>query len=102
MIYVLNPNLSPEDIDASVQMVETLITELKGSSVQSEKMGRKDLQSIFNKNKKLTNGFFCLTRFEFDPVNLPEFNRKLKLKEEILRAMIVTDEEKPVEEAVVG
>lgn len=72
-----NPKSSP---------VAKEIEGLEGKVVSESHLGQKTLAFPIKKEK---NAYFAVANFEIEPESLSELNRKLQLKDEILRHLIV-------------
>lgn len=66
--------------------VKKIITELKGKILKENSWGDRELSYSI---KKQTKGNYCLLHFSLDPSKIPELDKSLRLKEEILRFLIV-------------
>jgi small subunit ribosomal protein S6 len=90
-MYIIKPTLDEDSIDAVAKKVDDQITALKGTVEKTEKRGRKRLAYEV---KDFKDGFYVLTTFQADPASLTEFERLLKLNDDVIRHLIVRlDEE---------
>lgn len=66
--------------------IQKIITELKGKILKEDSWGDRELSFSI---KKQTKGNYCLLHFSLDPSKIPELNKSLRLKEQILRFLII-------------
>lgn len=66
--------------------VTKAIEEVKGKLEKEKSLGERE---FFYPIKKETKGSYLLFNFSLDPKNVRELSRNLKLKEEILRFLII-------------
>lgn len=86
MMYIIKPTLDEDAIDAVAKKVDDAIGAIGGSIEKSEKRGRKRLAYEV---KDFKDGYYVLTHFKADPAQLTEFERVLKLNEDVIRHLIV-------------
>jgi small subunit ribosomal protein S6 len=97
LLYILNPNLSDEEIDKNVEDVQKAIVTKKGEVAEIDKWGRRDLATIYKKQKV---GYYVLVTFQGDNKVLAKLNGFLRISEPVLRFLIVNLDEKTKEVAV--
>lgn len=66
--------------------VKKTITELKGETLEEKSWGEREFIYPLRKEKK---GSYLLLNFSLDPVKINELDKSLKLKEGILRFLII-------------
>ena len=91
IMYIIKPTLDEDSIDAVAKKVDDQLVALGSTIEKSEKRGRKRLAYEV---KDFKDGFYVLTNFKADPAQLTEFERLLKLNDDVIRHLIVRlDEE---------
>lgn len=85
-MYIIKPTLDEDSIDAVAKKVDDQIGGIGGSIEKTEKRGRKRLAYEV---KDFKDGFYVLTFFKADPAQITEFERLLKLNDDVIRHMIV-------------
>ena len=86
IMYIIKPTLDEDSIDAVAKKVDDQIVALGGSIEKTEKRGRKRLAYEV---KDFKDGFYVLTNFKADPKQLTEFERLLKLNDDVIRHLVV-------------
>ncbi len=95
-LLLLAPGNLAENETAPVwQKVKDLLSSFGANITYEESMGRKKLAYPI---KHLRHGYYFLIEFEMDKDKVEEFDRKLKLNEEIMRFIIVKTKPKSREE----
>jgi small subunit ribosomal protein S6 len=90
-MYIIKPTLDEDAIDAVAKKIDDQITALGGTVEKTEKRGRKRLAYEV---KDFKDGFYVLTTYKCDPAQLTEFERLLKLNDDVIRHLVVRlDEE---------
>ncbi len=82
--------MEEEAIEAMVTRVEDLITRNDGTIKNIERMGRRRLAYEI---QKMNEGYYVLIDFEIDPVQIQEIDRVIKINEDIIRHLIVKQDE---------
>ena len=95
-MFIVNPTLRGEDVDKTLSEVEGEIKKLKGEVVDSRRLGKKNLAYPIDKQRE---GLYWLVYFKIDPAQLEPLNRKLHLKEEITRLLILQSSEQAMKNA---
>ncbi len=94
LYFILNPELSAEQIDAQISKISKLIKdELGGENVEIEKQG---LKRLAYRVKKHYSGFYVLMNFELELENcqkISNLERKLNIEKEVLRYIILNQTE---------
>ncbi|MDO5733830.1 MAG: 30S ribosomal protein S6 [Eubacteriales bacterium] len=89
LIYVLNPQIGEEKIEAAKQRVEDLIAE-HGEVVDIDVWGQKRLAYEIEDQ---TEGFYILVHFKSEADFPKELERVLKISDSVMRYLIVKLEE---------
>ena len=84
LMYIINPNLSEEDLAAVIEKFKTLI-EQNGTLDEMEEMGKRKLAYDID---YISEGFYVLVKFT-SPADFPaELDRVLGITDGILRSLI--------------
>ncbi len=97
-IYILQPDLSEDDIKVVADKVQDVITSYKGNFQRLEDWGIRKLAYSIN---KCTRGRYLYLRYDGGRELIAELERRLRLDEKVLRfqSVNITDQpEKPVAE----
>jgi small subunit ribosomal protein S6 len=90
VVYIFKSALGTEDIDARLQRYHEKILAAEGSEITAvEHWGKRQLAYPIDRNE---NGYYVVAQFSTEPGALPEFERLLKLDEEVLRHLVVLSE----------
>jgi len=90
VVYIFKSALGTEDIDARLQRYHEKILAVDGSEITAvEHWGKRQLAYPIDRND---NGYYVVAQFSTEPRALPEFERLLKLDEEVLRHLVVLSE----------
>ena len=85
LVMILSPEATEEEVSASVNRVDGLITDGGGSVAEHENWGLRRLAYPVMKSQE---GNYVLTRFAATAGALAELNRALKASEDILRFLM--------------
>jgi len=84
--FLLREGREKETIEAIKSYLEGLSANIENES----DMGNRQLAYEIRKNRERFNrAFYYFLYLSIDPVNLPEFERKLKLNEDVIRYMVL-------------
>ncbi|MEJ2482726.1 MAG: 30S ribosomal protein S6 [Gemmatimonadota bacterium] len=90
VVYIFKSALGTEEIDARLQRYHEKILESEGSEVTAgEHWGKRQLAYPIDRHE---NGYYVVAQFSTGPEALPEYERILKLDEEVLRHLVVLSE----------
>ena len=90
VVYIFNSALGTEDIEARLQKYHEKVLEAEGSEITAvEHWGKRQLAYPIDRND---NGYYVVAQFSTEPAALPEFERLLKLDDELLRHLVVLSE----------
>lgn len=90
VVYIFKSALGTEDIEARLQRYHGKILEAQGSEITAvEHWGRRQLAYPIDRHD---NGWYVVAQFSTEPSALPEFERLLKLDDELLRHLVVLSE----------
>lgn len=92
-VYIFDTQLPEENINEKLERFNALLTgEHGGEITATDHWGRRQLSYPIRKSNA---GYFVVTQFTADPTKLPEFERLLKLDDDLLRYLVVTHEGEP-------
>jgi len=93
MMYILNPTVADQEetLEGAITKVNTQVTDNGGELVNEDRWGKRRFQYEINKIKE---GYYVVLKFKLDPEALDELNRVLKLNDNLVRYMIINEEEK--------
>ena len=93
IVYIFNSALTEEQIEEKLDRYHGLVAgDGKGEVKVIDRWGRRQLAYPI---RKQTAGHYVVAQFRTDPESLPEFERVLKLDEDLLRYLIVLHEGEP-------
>jgi small subunit ribosomal protein S18 len=94
LYFILNPELTAEQVDDQVENIEKILkTELKAENLQVDKQGLKKLAYSIQKQQ---TGFYVLITFDLALGNGPKIaaiEKKLNMEKQLLRYIIVNQTE---------
>ncbi len=92
-VYIFNTSVAEEQINEKLERYNSMLTgEYGGEITATDHWGRRQLAYPI---KKQSAGYYVVTQFEAPATTLPEFERLLKLDEDLLRYMVVLNEGEP-------
>ncbi len=90
VVYIFKSALGTEEIEARLQKYHEKVLVAEGSEITAvEHWGKRQLAYPIDRND---NGYYVVAQFSTDPGVLPEFERLLKLDDELLRHLVVLSE----------
>ena len=89
-VYVARQDISPEQVEALTDELQSIIREHGGDIKKAEYWGLRNLQYKINKNRK---GHYSLMNIEAPSAAIEEMERQMKIKEDILRFMTLRVDE---------
>ncbi len=90
IVYVFDSALDRSIIDQKLERFSELATGNDGGEVVAvEHWGKRQLAYPI---KKHDNGYYVVVQFRTSPKSLPEFERAIKLDEDVLRYLVVLSE----------
>ena len=92
VVYIFDTQLPEETINEKLDRFHTQLTGTGAEVTAVDTWGRRQLAFPI---RKRTGGYYVVSQFRADPTALPEFERLLKLDEELLRFLIVLNEGLP-------
>jgi small subunit ribosomal protein S6 len=88
LIYLIDANLTSEELNSLPQKISNFILEEEGSLDKAEKPIRKKLAYFINKKN---DAFLAVLNFYLIPDKLKKIEKKLKSEKEILRYMLLVN-----------
>lgn len=92
VVYILDPALDEDAVSAKLEKFHELATAHGGEVSAVDHWGTRQLAYPI---KKQTSGYYAVAQFTAAPEALPEFERLLKLDEEVMRYLLVLNEGEP-------
>jgi small subunit ribosomal protein S6 len=91
-VYIFDPALDEAAINSKLERHHSLVTSDNGEVTAVDHWGNRQLAYPIGKNR---TGYYVVAQFNGDPEALPEFERALKLDEDLLRYLVVLNEGEP-------
>ena len=90
VVYIFKSSLTTEEIEGRLEAYHGKILAAEGSEITAvEHWGKRQLAYPIDRND---NGYYVVTQFTASPGVLPDFERALKLDEDLLRHLVVLSE----------
>jgi small subunit ribosomal protein S6 len=89
-IFMTDPNLTDEEIDAITQLVESIVTTSGGKVLKTEKWGKRRLAYPVDHREE---GIYALMLLECPPAQVKEIDRRYRMNDRILRHLTVRMED---------
>jgi small subunit ribosomal protein S6 len=90
VVYIFKSSLTTEEIEARLEGYHARILTVDGSEITAvEHWGKRQLAYPID---RIDNGYYVVTQFTASPSVLPDFERVLKLDEDLLRHLVVLSE----------
>ena len=86
MVLILNPELTEDKFNASLDNFSKLITDMGGAIAEVQQWGKRKLAYPI---KQFSEGNYVLTRFQLQPAMSKDVEAKLHISEDILRHLLV-------------
>ena len=91
-VYIFDSQITEDQIGEKIEKYHQQLSSGGAEFGEMEHWGRRQLAYPI---RKRTNGYYVVAQFQADPEALPEFERLLKLDEELLRYLVVVHEGEP-------
>lgn len=90
VVYIFKPDLLADEVSSRLERYHQLLTGDDGSEITAvEHWGKRQLAYPIQNE---LNGYYVVAQFLCDPARLPEYERLLKLEEQLLRYLVVLSE----------
>ena len=90
VVYIFKSSLTTEEIEGRLEAYHGKILAAEGSEITAvEHWGKRQLAYPIDRND---NGYYVVTQFTASPGVLPDFERVLKLDDDLLRHLVVLSE----------
>mgnify|MGYP000141672697 FL=1 len=86
LLTVFKPNLDAEEVDKLIEKLNSTIVDFGGKVESTDKIGRKKLAYDI---QNFRDGFFATLILNLPSDKVAEFNRQLRLNDNILRIMFM-------------
>ena len=90
-MFILKPEMEEEAITAAIDRYTGIVTDGQGEMVSVDKWGKRRLAYEI---KDLLDGYYVLMNFKSEPPVVTELNRVMKISDDMLRFMIINQDEK--------
>ncbi|MBI5416790.1 30S ribosomal protein S6 [Candidatus Poribacteria bacterium] len=87
-IFIVNPNISSEDVETQIQKVTTIITDNKGEVVAIERWG---VRRLAYKVKKFNRGTYVFIKIKAENAVLDELQRYFRITDSVIKFIIVKE-----------
>ena len=88
-VIIINPNLEAEAIKGLIEKFSNLINN-NGKVNSVEEIGKKKLAYEIKKNKE---GYYIIIKFEAKPETITELERVYRIADEVIKFIVVKEEE---------
>ncbi len=90
ILYVIRPDIEEDAKKALVERFDSVLTDNGGEIVESKEWGKRRLQYEINDFK---DGFYQIITVKADETATSEFDRLAKISDDIIRHIVVRDEQ---------
>ncbi|MDR1831397.1 MAG: 30S ribosomal protein S6 [Fusobacteriaceae bacterium] len=90
LMFIINPILTEEAREAAIEKACDILKASGGNILKADKWGERKLAYPIDKKK---TGFYVLVTFEIEGTALTEVERKLNIVEEIMRYILVKQDD---------
>ena len=87
---IIVPTLTDDEIQGVIAGVKEKITATGGVVISTDDMGKKKLAYEIKKNSE---GYYVLFNFEIEPTQIAELERYFRIKDEIIKFIVVRKDE---------
>jgi small subunit ribosomal protein S6 len=92
VVYILDPALDENAVNTKLERFHALATSQGGEVASVDHWGNRQLAYPINRQ---SSGYYAVAQFTAAPDALPEFERLLKLDDEVMRYLLVLNEGEP-------
>ncbi len=90
IMFIVKATMESADVKKTAETFKKLVSDLKGTVAEYKELGEKKLAYPI---KKELNGYYFVMQVEADKDCVQEFDRKIRLDENVLRHLIIKQEE---------
>lgn len=90
-MYILKPDMEEEATQQAIDRYSAIVTDGQGELVSIDKWGKRRLAYEI---QDIPEGFYVLMNFKSEPAVVKELDRVMKISENMLRFMIINQDEK--------
>ena len=85
-LVIVKPTFTAEEIQASINAIEEVITSNGGEIATTQTMGMRKLAYPINKNER---GYYHVVYYKIAPAAISEIERRFRINEDLLRFMTI-------------
>ena len=85
-LVIVKPTFTAEEIQASINAIEEVITSNGGEIATTQTMGMRKLAYPINKNER---GYYHVIYYKIAPAAISEIERRFRINEDLLRFMTI-------------
>ena len=86
VMFIVKANMEEDQIKKEAESVKKLVNGKGSKVIEFKEMGRKKLAYPINKE---VSGYYYVMTVETDNANIAEFDRKVRINENVLRHLII-------------
>jgi small subunit ribosomal protein S6 len=90
-MYILKPDMEEEALQQAIDKYSAIVTDGQGELVSVDKWGKRRLAYEI---QDLVEGCYVLMNFKSEPAVVTELDRVMKISDNMLRFMIINQDEK--------
>jgi len=90
IMFIIKAELDEKSVKDTEKAMEKVLTDMKAKIVNTKEMGQRKLAYPI---KKQVRGYYFVLNVEATKEAIKEFDRKIKLDENVLRHLIIREEE---------
>jgi small subunit ribosomal protein S6 len=94
MMYILSPELGDENFPGAIERVNGFITRFGGELGEVNNSSPWGKRRLAYPIEKFTDGYYVVTTFKMEPAQAGELERELRLSEEVLRHLVISQDKK--------
>ncbi len=88
VLTLLKPEITEEQIDATIEKIKKNIETVDGTFIDAEKWGKRETPSAFKKHKGLKEAYYVLINFEKNKGELTKLDYNIRIDDNVVRHMI--------------
>ncbi len=93
VVYIFHPSLTEEDVGERLEKLHARVTSGEGAEITA--LDHWGVRQLAYEIEGQMQGYYAVAQFTAEPSDLPEFERVLKLDEDLLRYLVVLNEGEP-------